>query len=957
MRDLSPERWREVESLLDAAFDRAPEERAAFLEEACADDPELRQIVIRLLEADGDAGAFLEQPAGIWAASFLETGPSNAPPSPPTPGVGAHVGPYRLVRELGRGGMGVVYLAQRADEQFDQEVAIKLIAHRDTERVVQRFRSERQILAQLQHPNIARLFDGGVTEDDQPYFVMEYVQGEPIDVYCDENELSIDERLELFGTVIAAVEHAHRNLVVHRDLKPSNVLVDPNGRVKLLDFGIAKILSAEGEEVASQTGVSGLRMTPAYASPEQVRGEPVSTATDVYQLGVLAYELLSGHRPHRFETNAPMEVAKKISEEIPDPPSKVVDQERTLTHSDGTTETITPDAVSRVRTTDPSTLRRRLAGDLDAVVMNALRKDPEDRYASAGALGNDLQRYRSSLPVEARPPTAGYRARTFLRRHSWGATVVAAFLALVIGFSVLYTTQVSAERDRAQNEAQKAERVSDFLADLFVASSPFEEVKGDTLMARDLLRRGARRIDQTLDEEPEVQAEMMQTIGEVYKDRGNYERADTLLTQAYTQWSGLLSPPAPELAKNLRLQSALRNDQGQYAVAESLAREALQMDRAIHGSIHETVADDLFLIGLAQQEQGHYAVAESLHQEALDIRRTVLPETDVTVARSLGELERAVAAQGNYAAAESLQHAALRLNRQIYGRNHPRVAQDLHDVGYLERRQGKYEEAERDYRKAVEVLRETLGPSHPELANPLNNLGILLAVQGRYREATPYFRKALAIRRSHYGEAHPSVANSFHTMGRLMLELGRLDSARTYAEKALRVETAAVGRMHSEVAVKLDLLGRIYEEQGRYSRAERTYREALSIEREIRDGAHRRVAAELSNVAHVLMKKGEGPEAEPLLRNALAMNRRILGFDHPQTATKMRALGRLLTQLGRYDEAESRLLEALSIEKGAYGPTHSRLAPTLEGLVTLYEAWNRPEDAAAYRDTLSTVTS
>lgn len=957
MQDLSPQRWKQVEPLLEEALDLEPAEWQAFLEQACPDDPQLRRVVERLLNADADAGAFLEQPAGVWVAPLFEKErPAPAPP-PPAPKGGTRVGPYRLVDEIGRGGMGVVYRAERVDGQFERQVALKLIAHPDTESVARRFRAERQILAQLQHPHIARLFDGGVTEEGQPYFVMEYVEGQPIDEYCDAHRLSVEERLQLFVTVVEAVQHAHQNLVVHRDLKPSNVLVDPEGRVKLLDFGIAKLLTPDGEGTATRTGVGGPMMTPAYAAPEQVRGDPVSTVTDVHQLGVLAYELLSGHRPHRFETDAPLEIGRTICEEIPDPPSRAVGQDVSRTRPGSSTEPIPASDVSRARATNPSTLRRRLRGDLDAVVMKALRKDPEARYSSAGALADDLERHLASRPVEARAPAAGYRLRKFLHRHRWGAAVTAAFAALVIGFSILYTTRVSAERNRAQREAQKAERVSEFLADLFVASNPFEEVQGDTLEARDLLNRGAERINAELDDEPEVQATMMQIIGEVYQNLGEYDRARSLMTRAHERWREIADEPTPEIAENLRLRSALRHDQGDYAVAESLGRAALTIDRELYGRNHPRVADDLFLMGLARQEQGDYAVAESLHHRALTIRREGLEQESLPVARSVGELERALAAQGDYATAESLQHVALDLNRRIYGETHPRVAQELNDVAYLARQQGKYEKAETYYRDAIDIMRETLGPSHPELANPLNNLGILLGVQGRYEEAEPFFRKALSIRRGHHGNDHPSVANSLHSLGRLMLEMGKLDSARVFAEEALAAEKKAVGEVHEDVAVKLDLLGRIHAERGDYARAERYYREALSIERQVRGGEHPRIATEMNNLASVLIEQDRHAEAESLLRTALEMDRQLFDSEHPQTSYVMRTLGRLLGRTGRYAEGETLLLKALSIQKGTLGQEHPTLTETIKSLVALYDAWGKPERAAAYRDTLAALGS
>src|SRR5262245_11797032 len=395
---MTPERWENVEDIFNAALDRSIDEREAFLTEACGDDPSLRRQVEYLINCYEQAGDFIESPAGRHDSPMRDEAATLQFDAM----VGRRVGAYRIVREIGRGGMGAVYLAVRADDQFRQRAAIKLVKRgMDTDFVLRRFRNERQILAALNHPNIARLLDGGATDDGLPYFVMEYIEGMPIHRYCDTRRLTIAERLKLFRQVCAAAHYAHDNQVIHRDIKPGNILVTEDGTPKLLDFGIAKILDPELAADTIDPTVTALRlMTPEYASPEQARGEQVTAATDQYSLGVLLYELLTGHRPYRLRSRAPHEIARIISEEEPEKPSDIVTRAREMTASDGKrTIALSPEDIGRDRGSSPDELRSELARGLDDVVMRALQKSPQQRYASTQDLSHDINRYLQGLPV------------------------------------------------------------------------------------------------------------------------------------------------------------------------------------------------------------------------------------------------------------------------------------------------------------------------------------------------------------------------------------------------------------------------------------------------------------------------------------------------------------------------------------------------------------------------------
>jgi serine/threonine-protein kinase len=508
-------RWKRVQELFEAALELDAGGRADFLRGECGDDRELCDEVLSLIDADSGEHSLLDGHAvdALEPEPAVEEGAASLE--------GALVGPYRVIERIGAGGMGAVYLAERADGHFERKVALKVIKRgMDTEEILARFRSERQILAQLRHLNIAHLLDGGVTDDGRPYFTMEYVDGVPIDRYCDEHRLTVEERLALFETVCEAVQYAQHNLVVHRDLKPSNILVTNDGQVKLLDFGIAKVVGEESEH--ERTGDAGLTrtgvrmMTPGYASPEQVRGEAVTTATDVYSLGVVLFELLAGHRPYNVMAETPRELERAIVETPPQRLSTAVAATRErVDAASRSVVTTTPEDVAEARRAIPAQLRKRLSGDLDNICLMALRKEPDRRYASAGLLLLDLQRHRQGIPVTARRDTFVYRAQKFAQRNR-GAVVAAALIVVVVAaLTTFYTMRLARERDRARLEAAKAAEVSEFLQSLFEVADPGQS-KGEDITARELLDRGAERIETELAGQPEVQAEMMHVVGTVY---------------------------------------------------------------------------------------------------------------------------------------------------------------------------------------------------------------------------------------------------------------------------------------------------------------------------------------------------------------------------------------------------------------------------------------------------------
>ena len=559
--------------------------------------------------------------------------------------------------------MGTVYLAVRDDDQYEKQVAIKLVRRgMDTDFIVDRFRHERQILASLDHTNIARLLDGGTTEDGLPYFVMEYIEGSPINQYCDDRRLSTVERVKLFRTVCSAVQYAHQNLVVHRDIKPSNIIVTPEGVAKLLDFGIAKLLALDAVGQAQAATVTMMRpMTPDYASPEQVRGRAITTAADIYSLGVLLYELLTGRRPYRVKTFTPQEIEQVICEQEPEKPSTAIDRGEAQNEK----------------------TRRRLRGDLDNIVLMAMRKEPERRYASVEQFSDDLRRHLEGLPVRARKDTLAYRAEKFVRRHKVGVAMAALMLALVVGAIVI----VLGESRRAARERDKAERVSAFLVNIFKVSDP-DEARGKTVTAREILDKGAERIEVELKDQPEVQATLMNTVGLVYRGLGLYEEAGVLIEKSLIIRRELHGGEHVEVAKSLNDLGWIYIEKQKPAEAEPLLREALDMRRRLLGD-HPDVAQSMNFLGFALFDKGDDDTAERLFRESLAMRRRFLGE-HMDVAQSLNNLGLTLHDKGDYDGAEPLFEEAIAIDRKLIYGDHPTVATHLNNLALLKLNKNDY---------------------------------------------------------------------------------------------------------------------------------------------------------------------------------------------------------------------------------------------------------------------------
>lgn len=967
---MSFSRWDRVKELFDQALERPPDERTAFLEEAC-DDPSVRAEVKALLDAERNAPSFLEEGAGVLGRPLLDE-------EAPTGGEGRHIGPYRLVERIGRGGMGVVYRAERADGEFEQEVAIKLLPrYFETESRVARFRAERQILANLDHPSIARLLDGGVTDGGMPYLVMEYVEGEPITSYAERHDLSIAARLKLLQTVLAAVRAAHTSLVVHRDLKPSNILVTEEGQVKLLDFGIAKLLDTETTPLTMPLTRTGQRpMTPEYAAPEQVTGASITTTTDIYQLGVLAYELLTGTRPFDLTDKRPSEMEQIVVEEMPTKPSTAVRQTRR-----------SGEYTARV----PDTWARQLRGDLDTIILKALRKEPGRRYTSAEAFADDIDRYLHERPVEARPATWRYRTRKFVQRNRREMASAVAVLLLIIGFGAFHADRLAAERDEAQQQAAKAEEVSDFLVGLFDASNPFADGATDDMpTVEEVLDRGVSEAD-LLTDQPAVQAQMLEAIGRAKIGLGAYEAADSLLAWSLDIRRAEFDAPHPEIAASFmylgyarrhqgayedgeeltrkalfmyeELGEELREDrasslqhlavlvkeQGRYAEADSLYREALAIRRALHGDEHATVASTLTSLGEVQTEQGKYEEAEALHREALEVNRAVHGSRHPETAYSLNNLGRLLDLQGRHAEAEALLRESLLIKRDQLGEDHPGIATSLNNLAMAVEEQGDFEEAERLKREALDHRKRTLGDDHPDVSTALNNLGVLYLKIDDHEQAAAAFREVLDRHERTIGADHPYAAFTKGNLARALMRLGEYESAINHAEMSLAMIRDHFGDDHPRTASANHILGHVHEQAANHETADSLYREALTWrEAELGDD-HPTTATTVHRIAANHRRSGNCSDALPLYREALDIRTRHFGEDDVRTAQSATGLGICLVAQEAYEDAEPPLRQAYdTFEQTA--PAGSEIRPrAAAALAELYEQSGDSDRAEAYR--------
>ena len=970
-------RWQEVQRAFADARSLPTAERGLYLDRMAQADASLGREVRSLLQSDEQACDFLVSPLARLVDPETE-GYRGSTSSECTfrlgeeehlrsqdPSLGCRVGPYRLRRRLGGGGMGTVYLADRDDATYRGQVAIKMLRRALGSDVwVGRFESERQILADLQHPGIARLLDGGATEDGRPYLVMEYVEGLPIDRFCQLHDLKTEERLGLILRVASAVSFAHRNLVIHRDLKPQNVLVTKDGEPKLLDFGIAKLLRSDlgvdSAPVAVPQTTGPAAMTFEYASPEQLLRKPVSTATDVYSLGVVLYELLAGTRPFCLADRPLDEWIRDVCERSPTAPSVAV---------------IRAVPSTGVRDRRPSS--RRLAGDLDTIVLKALAKEPERRYRSVDDLTRDIERHLEGLPVRARPNTLAYRCGKFLRRRRWTVAVGLSMLCVV----VVFVMTLAASQSKTLTAYERSEAAKEFVLSIFAISDPdplissevpgFLGVWGEGTTAREILDYGRRNLVGRFEDQPLLRAELTAALGRIYLHLAMHDEAGELLHEALDLLLEMPSREANTVASVRRLLGEYYLEMGDYPRAEDQYQWVLRgLDgrEARSGPVREAG-----LAGLAavRRAGGELEEAEALQVEALNLARRhqsvasgspFRPMTDEDrVARHLHALAEILRERGALSRAEETYGKALTAYRKLHGDRHPKVADVLDDLGLLNLDLGHNHVAVSRFEEALILRRQIYVGDHPEVAETLHNLASALRNVDRRDEAAELALESLRMRREIFGEDHPRVALSTNLLGLLATDRGEARLAEGHFRKAHAIWQEQLGAEHYLTASAHSSLGEALRNQRRYEEAEGHYRRALAIYREVygEDGAA--TAKAHSNLASVLWRQGGTEDAVIHRRTALDILRRRFGDDHRDVAIARMNLGVACHRHGALAEAEQQLRLSIDLLTRSLGAPHRYVALCETNLAEVLRDQRRFEEAEVrarnalegYRQTLA----
>ncbi|MDX1998050.1 MAG: tetratricopeptide repeat protein [Thermoanaerobaculia bacterium] len=934
---MTPERWARLKVAFHEAAELPPTARGRLLETLRSADPDLHAELERLLAAH-DAADDRFEGRGEAAVAALRSELQAAVE-------GLRIGPYQVVSELGRGGMGAVYLAERTDGGFQQRVAVKLLKRgMDTEEIVRRFVAERQSLAGLAHPNIARLLDGGQTADGRPYFVLEAVAGQPVTQWADARRLGVDERLRLFLPIADAVQFAHRNLVVHRDLKPANVLVDETGTPKLLDFGIAKLLDAPAG-ATRLTRHEAAPLTPDYASPEQFSGAPVTTATDVFGLGVLLHELVVGATPAAAERELGSGWGRRSASAI-------------------------AQALAGRGRVDPRRARR-LAGDLDTILGKALAPEPERRYGTAAELAEDVLRHLERRPVRARRPTLVYRVSRLVRRNKLAAGLALAVVAFAVTATVA-AVGFARQRDRAEAESRRAEAqsrrltaVKDFQVGLFKVADPGKN-RGESVSARALLEAAGRSLltpaevtagpawlpDSLgrLSSDPEVRADLLQAIGETFSNLGVPDESERAFRAALALREDFEGPDAElDIAATLVPLGRLARERGDFAEAERLLRRSLQLRRNVLGGLAPVLGESLGELGLVARQRGDGPRAEAFFRRALAVERG---GDDAGAERRAGvliNLANGLGENGSLDEAAALLGQAAEIHRKLYGENHPRAAEDWAALGGLEFRRGAFDRAAAHFERTIALRRRILGADHPDLALALSSLAAIELKRGRPEVAETSAREALAILSRMPEPPLPDLADIRVNLAEAAARRGADPvEVSSLVREALAASRTAYPSNDANIAMLLGNFAIVLRDQGNLDQAERLLRQSLELRRRTFGPDSAELGAGWNALATVLVRGARLAEAETAFRQALAIRRAALPATHPDLSSSLVGLGELLVDRGRPAEALPLLGEALTIRRSAYPAGHVRIGFAERALGTATFALGRKSEAAEH---------
>jgi eukaryotic-like serine/threonine-protein kinase len=816
------------------------------------------------------------------------------------------IGPYRLLEKIGEGGMGQVWLAEQT-APVQRRVALKLIrAGMYDDALLRRFQSERQSLAMMDHPSIAKVFDAGATLDGQPYFVMEYVPGETITHYCDHKKLKIRERLELFIKACEGVQHAHQKAIIHRDLKPANILVvevDGKPTPRIIDFGLAKALSAPIDGEVFVTRVGGFVGTPGFMSPEQ--SDPgildVDTRTDVYALGVILYVLLTGMLPfdmQQWKTRPFDEILRQLREEdAPSPSAKLaVEKDSAI-------------GAAERRGTQPRQLVKSLHGDLDWITMKAVEKDRARRYGTPSELAADIRRYLNHEPVIARPASAGYRLQKYVRRHRIAVSVAAMLVLLLAGFAAVQ----AAELRRITRERDRANRVTDFVTGMFKVSDP-SEARGNSITAREILDKASSDIDTSLQKDPDLQAQMMDVMGRVYDNLGLYPHAQSLLQGAVDTREKILGPNNSETLTSLDNLANTLADEGRYTEAEKYERQILDIRQRMLGPKNPDTLGSMNNLAATFVEEGKFQDAEKLDRETLDLRRRVLGPDNPATLTSMYNLGWILQQEGRYADAEILDRQTLDARRRVLGPDHPQTLASMGNVAIDLLREGKYSDAEALDRETVAGRQRVLGPDHRETLMAMTNLANDFRSQRKYADAEALSRQTLDIERRTLGPEHPTTISTMTNLGIILQEENRIPEAEKMDRETLDLDRRVLGPEYPGTLNTTSNLAIVLKLENHFTDAEKLYRENLAVEQRVDGAEHPFTLATMINLGNCLVSEGRYDEAEKLFSQTLEIERRVLRPNHPYTTATYLGLAEALAHEGKPDESLSALRDSIAGE-------------------------------------------
>jgi serine/threonine-protein kinase len=935
------ELWHRADAIFRQAIQTPAAERDAYIRDSCLGDEALRRYVEELLAADAQSDERLRVAIGD-SADELAAGAASG-------WNGRMLGAYRIEGRIAAGGMGVVFRARRSDAQFERRVAIKLLSSPlASEEARRRFRAERQILANLNHPNIAQLLDGGTTDEGVPYLVMDLIEGVAIDEYCDGARLTIEERLRLFLKVCAAVQYAHQHLIVHRDLKPSNILVTADGTPKLLDFGIAKLLGPEGGAVTLTAQDSRL-LTPRHASPEQVRGASITTASDIYSLGVLLYELLCGCFPYRFTSTAPLELERAICNTEPLIPSSALrGSDESLRSPGASLETI-----AGHRRLSPQVLYRRLRGDLDNIVLLAMRKEPQERYATVRELADDIERHLDKQPITARAATWRYRTRKFLQRHAWGAVAAASVTVTIAALVGFYTWRLAAERDRLAQERATAEQVSRFLVGLFEEANPTRARPDVT--AREVLEKSATEIERLRAEQPMVASRLMISMGRAYAGLAMYERARDLLSDALDIRHVALGPEHLDVAEAMHYLGVTQAELRDHKEALGTLGEALRIREAVLGPEALPVAETLFRIGFVQMRLGDYqAMGDALRRAVPIYERELGPDSPITaeVIGMFGTYHYLVAERER---ARELLLQALAIRERAFGAEDIRIVADVHNLGRFEWETGNYAAALNHYRRALALKEKYLGRMHPDLGPTLYGLANSSQNNGELDNSRNYYQRVVALQEQTLGPDDFYLAMSLSGQGFLLLELGDLRGARASLTRSLAIAEKKWGPMHPDLRAPLAGLAKVEIEEGRFAAASVLLERARVIMESQFDPEHLDVLRTKSSIATMNRRKGDYELARRQFEEVLAGFEHADAMQHPFVNEALFNMGEILKVGGDYAGAEKYYLAALENFNRSSVERRRAVADCLEGYADLLGRTGRSAEALTYHTRASAI--